>query len=391
MKTHYDIIIAGFGAAGGQLLHQLIRHNVVPTLSVLVIDKVAKRNNDRTWCFWEQGEGLYDSLLTHSWRDMAFALEGSQTVKSSAGWRYKQIEADRFYHHIRALADSSGTEFICAEIYSHHETNETVEIKTSEGTLTASYYFSSIADFANLKKNYTGKWLHQHFVGWFVKTEKKVFDPQVATLMDFDTTKRRTEFMYLLPDTENTALVENTLFSSEILTTETYEASIRTYLEKLDCGSYHVERKEQGIIPMTDYPFQRMNSRRVVMIGSAGGWTRASTGYTFRNSGILAERVAIYMKTGKMDVTKLLHQGRSRFYDRVMLDLLERRNDLGPKFLFQVYEKNPLDRVLKFLDGTTSFIEEIKIVLHSTPRMELLRSVARVTFKNEKRIHQEQN
>ncbi|NBR59983.1 MAG: hypothetical protein EBT89_12625, partial [Opitutaceae bacterium] len=73
---------------------------------------------------------------------------------------------------------------------------------------------------------------------------------------------------------------------------EEYETAIQQYLSRLNCDSYEIERKERGIIPMTDYPFHRVNTKRVLMIGSAGGWTRASTGYTFKNSGILAERVA---------------------------------------------------------------------------------------------------
>ena len=381
MKTHYDIIIAGFGAAGGQLLHQLILQKVAPSQSVLVIDKIAKTDNDRTWCFWEQGEGLYDSLLTHSWQNMAFALEGRPRIKSSEGWRYKQLEADQFYHHIRRLADNSGTNFIQAEILSHLETDDGVEIETSAGNFQTRFFFSSIANFSACKNSYSGHWLHQHFVGWFVKTEKKVFDAQVATLMDFNTAHQRTEFMYMLPYSPQSALLEHTVFSDTLLEQEEYESAIRQYLEKLNCGHFEIVRKEKGIIPMTDYPFHRMNTRRVIGIGSAGGWTRASTGYTFRNAGILAERIAIHLKAGDADFEKILRPGRGLFYDRVMLDLLQRRNDLGPKFLYQVYVKNPIDRVFRFLDGRSSRLEEMIIVMKSTPRWELIRSVFRVLLR----------
>jgi lycopene beta-cyclase len=42
-----------------------------------------------------------------------------------------------------------------------------------------------------------------------------------------------------------------------------------------------IEKKEQGSI-MTCYPLEK-NTQRVLNIGTAGGWTKASTGYTFKN------------------------------------------------------------------------------------------------------------
>jgi len=381
LKTQYDIVIAGFGAAGGQLLHQLILHKVVSSHSVLVIDKLTKTDNDRTWCYWEKGAGLYDDILTHRWEKMAFSWRGETCVKSSMSWRYKQLEANRFYAYVRELSASTGVEFIQAEVLNHLEKDEYVEIQTDQGTYQTKFFFCSIVNFSALRDHYNGPWLYQHFVGWFVRTEKPIFESDVATLMDFDEEHQRTEFMYMLPDSSNTALIEHTLFSEKLLSQEEYESAIQRYLTRLNCGSYEIVRKERGIIPMTDFPFQRMNSKRVIMIGSAGGWTRASTGYTFKNSGILAERVAKNFNAGAIDFEKILCRTRGLFYDRVMLQLLRHRNDLGPQFLFQVYKRNPLDRVFRFLDGNSTFAEEMKIVVKSTPRWELLKAVFRCLIK----------
>ena len=35
---------------------------------------------------------------------------------------------------------------------------------------------------------------------------------------------------------------------------------------------------------MTSFKFWKLNTSRVLNIGTAGGWTKASTGYTFRNA-----------------------------------------------------------------------------------------------------------
>ncbi|NCC33692.1 MAG: FAD-dependent oxidoreductase, partial [Chloroflexia bacterium] len=49
--THYDVIIAGGGAAGLSLAYQLI-NSPLRDYSILVIDKGNKQRNDRTWAFW---------------------------------------------------------------------------------------------------------------------------------------------------------------------------------------------------------------------------------------------------------------------------------------------------------------------------------------------------
>lgn len=381
MKKHYDIIIAGFGAAGGQLLHQFVMQKLVPSQSVLVIDKLIKTENDRTWCYWEKGAGLYDDILTQSWQKMAFSLDRETCVKTADDWKYKQLEAHKFYEYIRGLALQNGVDFIQAEVLTHLESDACVEVETSIGKFQTQLFFSSLTDFAAHKEKHRGPWLHQHFVGWFVKTDNPVFDTQVATLMDFNVAQNRTEFMYMLPDSSNTALIEHTLFSETLLSQEEYETAIRRYLTRLNCGPYEIVRKEKGVIPMTDYPFHRMNSKRVIFIGSAGGWTRASTGYTFRNSGVLAERITAHFKAGKRDFRQIVRPGRYLLYDRVMLDVLQRRNELGPQFLYKVYSRNPIDRVFRFLDGNSTFAEEMMVVLKSSPRWELIKSVIRVALR----------
>lgn len=77
-------------------------------------------------------------------------------------------------------------------------------------------------------------------------------------------------------------LVEYTLFSKELLPEQEYEDEIKLYLNNLGISNYSVMKKEKGNIPMTVFPFWKYNEKRVLHIGTAGGWTKASTGYTFK-------------------------------------------------------------------------------------------------------------
>jgi lycopene beta-cyclase len=114
-------------------------------------------------------------------------------------------------------------------------------------------------------------------------------------------------------------------------------------------------------------------------IGSAGGWTKASTGYTFYLSGKLVVRLCAHLKKGAS--LKSFHsKTRFAFYDAVLLDVLNRRNDVGAAFFTSVYQHNAIERVFRFLNEESSLVEELQIVRHAYPRKELIRSVGHSVF-----------
>jgi lycopene beta-cyclase len=72
--------------------------------------------------------------------------------------------------------------------------------------------------------------------------------------MDFQLRKGNTRFMYVLPTSPTEALLEYTLFSHDLLAKAEYETAIKEYIAQLNYQLLH-NRKEQGSIPMTCYPF----------------------------------------------------------------------------------------------------------------------------------------
>ena len=85
-----------------------------------------------------------------------------------------------------------------------------------------------------------------------------------------------------MPTSKNEALVEFTLFSKELITNNEYDIEIKKHLQSLGIIDYEIKLKESGIIPMTCFPFDNANTKNLVNIGTAGGWTKPSSGYTFR-------------------------------------------------------------------------------------------------------------
>jgi len=77
----YDYIIAGCGAAGLQLALAMSEDSFFQNKRILMIDADDKRANDRTWCWWEQGSGRWDDIITKSWKRADFMSEFLQLRK----------------------------------------------------------------------------------------------------------------------------------------------------------------------------------------------------------------------------------------------------------------------------------------------------------------------
>jgi lycopene beta-cyclase len=204
--------------------------------------------------------------------------------------------------------------------------------------------------------------LQQHFIGWLIQTEAPVFNPEQATFMDFSVAQKgNTRFMYVLPVSETEALLEYTLFSKELLSKEEYENEIQNYIQKLEISNYKILEKEAGNIPMTCYPFWKQNTRNVLNIGTAGGWTKASTGYTFRNSDKKSSELVSFLET-QTDFRKFHKKTKFWWYDLLLLDILDQKNETGAAIFSALFRKGNPQLIFKFLDEETSFWEDLQVI-----------------------------
>jgi lycopene beta-cyclase len=212
-----------------------------------------------------------------------------------------------------------------------------------------------------LKKN--DYWMIQHFKGWFVKTNQDCFNPDAATLMDFNTDQTEgTAFFYALPFSTKTALIEYTLFSKHVLEDVVYEEALKQYVEKqLKITNYTIEEKEFGVIPMTNHAFPKRD-HNIINIGTAGRQTKGSSGYTFKfiqkHSKALVDSLVKYNHPFSAPSVS----SRFRFYDSILLNILSKNKLKGSDIFMSMFQKNNAEQVLKFLDNETSISEELKII-----------------------------
>ena len=168
--------------------------------------------------------------------------------------------------------------------------------------------------------------------------------------------------MYVLPITQNKALIECTLFSPEELVKEEYINSIKKYLINLDPGKFSIIESEKGSIPMTAYKFKSNNTKSILNIGTAGGWTKASTGYTFLNTLNKTNLLISFLKENK-PLNEFEKNTRFWYYDLLFLDVLNKHNDKGSLLFKKMFEKNKPELIFKFLDNQTNFFEELGLML----------------------------
>lgn len=367
--SSYDYIIIGAGASGLLLADALGSDPFFSDSSILLLDKSDKKSNDRTWCFWEQGEGPFDAILYQSWPKIHFAGRKLNIQPEVAPYRYKMLQGVDFYqHYLKRMTAYPNITFKQAEILEVLEQEGKMLVRAKEASFEANQVFDSRFDYQKMKQESAFPVLQQHFLGWFIKTETPVFDPETATFMDFSIAQKgNTRFMYVLPFSETEALVEYTLFSENVLEKSEYEAAIEDYItQKLQVTKYTITEVEKGNIPMSCYPFSAGNTARHLKIGIAGGWAKASTGYTFYSSVKKVKELVAFLKTGK-PLNAFAKRKRFWFYDLLLLDILSKRNDLGAEIFESLFRKRKPQLIFKFLDEDTNLLEEIRIMAAPKP------------------------
>ncbi|MGY8909594.1 MAG: lycopene cyclase family protein [Flavobacteriales bacterium] len=358
----YDYIIVGAGAAGLMMAYRMAKESFFADKTILILDKEKKTQNDRTWCFWEQNKGEWDDILNHSWSKIYFASDSYSSKENITPYKYKMIRGEDFYQKIWKSLESKSNITFCKEPVSEIIQEEKfAKVITSKSTYFSKNIINSILFSDAYKKQSKYPVLQQHFVGFFIKTKENHFDNSIATFMDFSVEqKENTRFMYVLPYKKNEALFEYTLFSADLLPYDEYKVAIEKYLLEKGITDYEIIEKEQGSIPMTSYEFWKMNSENIINIGTSGGWSKASTGFTFKNIDKKTVELIHHLKHEKSLET--FHQ-KTKFwlYDLLLLDILAKKNYLGASIFTKMFKNIAPQKIFKFLDEETTIIEEIQI------------------------------
>ena len=359
----YDYIFTGSGLSALMTVYKMILSQKFQTKSILLLDENAKQTNDRTWCFWNQKETLWENSISKKWNSVLFANADFKRNLELHPYQYNKIQGLDFYNQVlKKIGDQKNIDFVQEKVLEIEESESIVLVKTQNQSFSCSQLFNSVYNPSLVSKQSKYPLLQQHFVGWFIQTESPVFNPDQATFMDFSVAQKgNTRFMYVLPTSETEALLEYTLFSKDLLSKEEYETEIENYIQKLGIQNYQIVEKEYGNIPMTCYPFWKHNTQNVINIGTAGGWTKASTGFTFKNSDQKSTELVLFLET-QTDFRKFHKKTKFWWYDLLLLDILDQKNETGAVIFSALFQNGNAPLILKFLDEKTSFWEDLQVI-----------------------------
>ena len=376
MTKKFYYIICGAGLSGLIMVDKMSRDRFFDNKSVLLIEKDLAHKSQKTWCFWEEKQSQWDDYVIKSWDNVSFKSSNRNKETYLNHYSYKMVKSTFFVNSIiNKIRNEKNFTIIEDEVNNIFQEDNLVTIKTNLNVYTSHFVFNSLFNLSDLKSNFP--LLIQHFKGWTIETNNEFFNDKVATIMDFSIKQKNdTRFFYVLPITKKRALIEFTLFSRDYLKDEEYDDELRNYINSLGIDSYKIIEKEKGAIPMTCHPFENKNSERIIHIGTAGGWTKPSSGYTFKFIDKNTDKLISYLKGNDFSKT-ISFKTRHWAYDLIFLDVLFNENHIGKELFEKMFNKNKTENVFRFLDNDSSIVEEISIA-YSFPKYIFTKSL----FKN---------
>ena len=378
---HFDYIFTGSGLSALMTVYKMVLSGKFKEMSILLLDEDTKKTNDRTWCCWTKKDMIWEKCISQKWNSALFANQHFSRDLDLKPYQYNMIRGLDFYNQVFDLiSKQQNITFLNRKVTAIEESENLILIQTDSENFSCSKLFNSIYNKQKVENQSKYPVLQQHFIGWFIKSEQEVFNPEQATFMDFSIEQKgNTRFMYVLPTSKTEALLEYTLFSHKLLKKSEYETEIQNYIQKLGITNYEIIEKEQGSIPMTSYPFWKSNTKNVINIGTSGGWTKASTGYTFKNSDKKSTELVSFLQT-ETDFTRFHKKTKFWLYDLLLLDILDRKNELGSSIFSSMFQKGNPTLMFKFLDEESSLKEDIEVIL-KCPKMLFIKAILHVVYK----------
>jgi lycopene beta-cyclase len=338
----FDYIIIGGGCAGLSLAYELDLHSKLKDKTLAIVEHRDEYKRDKTWSFWKVSPHNFEDCTIKSWDNFTINIPSHLKHVDCKNMPYQTIDSGLFYQKIIDKIKQN------TNIYFFKNINE---VNTEN-----SFIFNSVGDKIDNKSS-----LWQHFSGIEIETSKDFFDEKIFNLMDFDCDQKNSvHFFYTLPFSKTKALIETTWISDLNNTSlNDYDIQLKDYIEdKLKIKNYKINYKETGAIPL----FHPNNIKKLnqIEIGTAGGMTRLSTGYTFLN--IQEQSKYIRKNIENIKDTKIFSIERKyEFLDNIFLKVLKKNPERMAQIFYKMFNSSP-NTVINFLSNKSNILEDISII-----------------------------
>mgnify|MGYP001446978680 FL=1 len=338
----FNYIIIGGGCAGLSLAYELETHDKLKDKNLAIIEPRDEYKRDKTWSFWKVFPHNFEDCVKKSWNNFSINSPNETKYIECKTTPYQTIDSELFYNKILSKLKLNK--------------NITFFKNINEVNKSNSIIFNSVAKYDDQKNK-----LWQHFCGVEIETDKEFFDDEIFNLMDFACDQRnKVHFFYTLPFTKNKALVETTWISElDNDNLKDYDQQIDNYLSNhLNIRNCKINYKEEGAIPL----FRQRSIKKLneINIGSAGGMTRLSTGYTFLN--IQEQSKYIRENIDNINKVKLFQINKKYdFLDNIFLKVLKKNSSQMGNIFYKMFDSSP-SSIINFLSNKSSLFEDLEII-----------------------------
>jgi lycopene beta-cyclase len=234
--------------------------------------------------------------------------------------------------------------------------------------------FDAVVD-AAFEANTSQATLWQSFAGIWVTAQRPVFDPSAALLMDLheSSVEAPVSFLYVLPISERTALVEHTTFSPSPMPKGYHLDRCFSWIERTHGARVQPGATEYGRIPMG---LQTPKAATSLTVGSAAGIVRPATGYAFVRAQEQARQVAKNI-LGHEPIPTHVYPRWLTLGDSLFLRALLNAPERGRQIMEGLLSRAPGDSLIAFLSGEVSPLDALSVWL-SAPKGAMMRSLLRV-------------
>lgn len=365
-EPQYDFIFAGKGASAALVLIELERRNLLLSKNILVVDPNIDSTHNKNFCFWTEENGELKKKLhpfiEHTWSKIQLNNGKEELLNPTS---YNHIHNSIVIEKANDILVKYNAQIMIEPVLETGTDNLGNFATIGGEKIYGKYIFDSRTP-ALIKAEWNQTTLFQSFIGWIVEFPTEKLDAESFRMMDFNIEQNNfTQFVYVLPFSTNSALIEVTRFGKEIITTTEAESILEDYIQN-QFGTYKKTGTEQGCIPMSNASLDRVDSRNIINLGARNYCLKPSTGYAFKNMFSQAIEISDRIQAGQTTIsTNRTHQeatkGRFAFYDALLLIILRLWPNYGRVIFTQLFSKVETKLILKFLDEKTTILEDFQI------------------------------
>lgn len=364
-------VILGAGCAGLSLALALREQGL--RAPIVVLDRRAAHDRDRTWCFWDTPGIRFAELATHRWPAwQVIGPDGTATRHDGPQTPYLHLRADDVYAAaLERLHGAGGVDVrLATRVTGVEEAPDHVTVRTDRGRLRAAHVHDALGGAGPLRARRPPDpdGLVQRFLGQEVRTTRAVFDPGVATLMDFRLAAGgEVRFVYVLPFAPDRALVEDTSIGTRSRPPAERRRAITAHLRRHHGAQVaEVLHEERGAIPMSLAARPVRLGPRLSAVGLAGGAARPSSGYAFARIQRQVDAVARAIVDGS-PVPATTHPARLELMDRIFLRVLRDDPEAFAATMAALLRGTPPAALARFMNDASTPLDEARLVAAMPP------------------------